>query len=411
VRRRPIAAVLALAAAALALASCTPREKPPQTRELVFWQSCPAGVADSLVAAFERDHPGLEVRVEAIAPACMAESLRAAFASGRAPDLCQVGAAGMPALLAGGRLADWSAGVADLRDSLLGWELCSVGEAIYGVPWALETRALYYNEALLARARLDPHDPPETWDQLARAAAAIQRLGRGIHGYGVPSADTTELVRQALPYLLAGGGILSEDTRHAVFDSSANVRAFELLLRLRRSGTTGSEESLERGFVKGRLGLLLAGAGLVRRIAAEAPALRYGVALVPRPLADEGANVSWVGGELLVSLNASAHKRLALDLARFLVRPENVRRLTAAVPGLLPAVAGADTSAWYRARPREQVLLRQLAAARFAPNHPAWGAMEAAIGDELELALDGTKSAEQAVKDAQERLVALAGKR
>ncbi len=403
--------LLPAALAALALVSCAPRREVPKTQELVFWQSAPAAVADSLAAAFERGHPGLDVRVETIASACMAESLETALTAGHAPDLCQVGSAGMPVLLAGGRLADWSAGVADLRDSLLGWGLCSVGEAIYGVPWALETRVLYYDEALLARAGLDPRHPPETWDQLARAAAAVQRLGRGVHGYGLPTADTTELVRQALPYLLAGGGILSADTRHAVFDSSASVRVFELLRRLRRSGTTGSVASLESVFARGRLGLLRGGPALARRLAAAAPARRFGVALVPRPEADQGANVSWVGGELLVSFNDSEHKRAALDLARFLARPENANALADAVPGLLPATAGADTCAPWRDRPREQVLLRQLAAARYAPNHPAWGAMSAAIGDELERTLDGTKSAADAVRDAQARLAALVGRR
>jgi multiple sugar transport system substrate-binding protein len=409
VRRPPI---VLPALAALALVSCAPRQpKAPPPQEIVFWQSLPAGVADSLVGAFERGHPGLDVRVAEVAAGCMVESLRVALAAGRAPDLCQVGSAAMPRLLAGGSLADWSAAVADLRDSLLGWGLCSVGEAIYGVPWALETRALYYDEALLEWAGLDPRDPPETWDQLARAATAIQRLGHGVHGYGLPTADTTELARQALPYLLAGGGILSGDGRHAVFDSSVNVRAFELLQRLRRAGTTGSRASLEDAFLRDRLGLLLAGPALARRIVVEAPALRYGVGPVPRPLADQGANVSWLGGELLVSFNASGHRRPALDLARFLVRPENARRLAAAVPGLLPATAGADTLAGVRTRPRERALLRQLATARPAPGHPAWAAMEAAIGDELEQALAGTKSAEEAVRDAQRRLAALAGSR
>lgn len=408
-RRARFAAAAALAA--LALVSCAPRREAPPARELVFWQSGPAAVAESLAAGFERAQPGLDVRVTTIPAAVLPESLEAALAAGRAPDLCQVGSAAMPALLAGGRLADWSAGVADLRDSLLGWELCSVGEVIYGVPWALETRALYYDEALLRRAGLDPRHPPETWEQLQRAAAAVQRRGRGARGYGLPTADTTELVRQALPYLLAGGGILSGDARHAVFDSSASVRAFELLLRLRRSGATGSAAALEREFAQGRLGFLLAGPALARRLAAASPGRRFGVAPVPRPEADQGANVSWAGGEVLVSFNAAAHKRPALDLARFLVRPGNARAFAAAAAGLLPATAGADTALAWRGRPHEQALLRQLAAARFAPNHPAWEAMAAAIGEELERTLDGTKSPARAVADAQARLAALVGRR
>jgi maltose-binding protein MalE len=55
--------------------------------------------------------------------------------------------------------------------------------------------------------------------------------------------------------------------------------------------------------------------------------------------------------------------------------------------------------------------MRQLVGARYAPNHPAWGEMEAAIEDEVEQALDDRKSAAQAVKDAQAKLAELVGNR
>ncbi len=402
----------ALAAGLLAVLSCTPARKPPEVQEIVFWQSWPARVVAPIVADFERTHPGLKVRTEQLTLQSGEERILSALASGTAPDLCQVGSAWLPGLLAGSRLADWSAGVADLRPRLRGWELCSVGEVTYGVPWTLETRALFYNKTLFARARLDSTRPPATWDELRRAAAAIQRLGGGVHGYGVPAGERGVLAKEVLPFLFANrGSILSDDGRRAVFDSVANVKALEFLLSLRRVGTMGRQESLDREFTEGRLGLELTGPWMFERIPREAPGLRYGVALMPRPAAGRGTDSSWAGGEVLVSFNDSKHKQVALELARFLVQPENLLRLAKAVKSVQPATAGTDTSACFERRPQEQVMARQLGSVRFAPAHPAWGRMEAVIEDEVEQALYDRKSAARAVADAQAKLEKLVTKR
>lgn len=410
---RPVVRIaLAFVALALAALSCAPAPRKPQVQEIVFWQSWPVEAVAPLVADFERTHPGLKVRMERLEGAAGRERVLAAVAADSVPDLCQIGPALMPGLLAGGKFADWSAGVADLRPRLRGWELCSVGDAIYGVPWVLETRALFFNTRLLGRARLDPNRPPETWDELYRAAAAIQRLGRGVRGFGLPVGEPGALAGQLLPFLFANGGsILSADLRQAAFDSAANVEALECLLRLRRVGTVGEQDTIEQAFMAGRLGFVLSGPRFFDDLRRAAPGLRYGVALVPQPVRDTLPGVSWAGGEVLVSFNASKRKHLALDLARFLVEPENALRLAAAVKSVEPATVGADTSAYFRARPGEAAMVLQLAGARYAPNHPAWAGMEAAIEDEVEQALSDRKSAAQAVKDAQARLAELVGKR
>ena len=404
--------VPALAAVLLAALSCAPARKQPEVQELVFWQSWPLEVVGPMVADFERAHPGLEVRLERLTPPIGRERIFAALAADSVPDLCQIGSDSMPGLLAGSRLADWSAGVADLRPQLRGWELCSVGEVIYGVPWMLDTRVLYFNTRLLARAGLETNPGPETWDELYRAAAAVQRLGRGVRGFGLPVGEPGALREQLLPFLFANGGsLLSDDLRRAAFDSTANVEALEFLQRLRRVSRVAMPDSIEREFRAGRLGFILAGPGLLAALGGSAPDLQCRVGLVPRPRRDTLPAASWAGGEVLVSFNAAKRKHLALELARFLVRPENALRLAAAVKGVVPATVGADTLAGFHDRPGEATSMCQLAGARYAPNHTAWGEMEAAIEDEVEQALDGRKSAAQAVKDAQAKLAELVGKR
>src|SRR5205085_9148675 len=143
----------------------------------------------------------------------------------------------------------------------------------------------------------------------------------------------------------------------------------------------------------------------------EAPLLHYGVALVPRPEQERGFHASFAGGEVLVSFSASKRKRAALELARFLVRPENALALVAGARNVLPATVGAETTAYYRARPNEAFMIRQFDTAVPTPNHPAWIEMEAAIEDEVQQALEDRKSAAEAVADAQQKLAALVARK
>ncbi len=412
IRRAPGFRMVALAAPVTAIAlmvACAPKPREPDP--IVFWQFWPVEAIDPLLRRFEAENPGLRVRMERLAWDSGRDSITAAMATGRVPDLCQMGSTLIPPFLESGALSDWSAGVADQRDSLRGWELCTVGDAIYGMPWVLGTRALFYNKALFARAHLDPERAPGTWEELRRAAVAIQRLGRGVHGYGVSANDRGKLFTEFMPYAWGNGGeILSDGRDSARFDSPANRVALEFYLSLRAAGLIGMPGALDREFEQGRLGLHVSGAWLFQQIAREAPGLRYGVALIPCPSPGRGAHASFAEGEVLVSFNASRRKAEALRLARFLARPDNALALARALLSVQPAARGADTLRFYREHPEQQVMALQLETARFTPRHPEWDAMEAAIEDEIEQALYDKKTAAQAVSDANARIAELAGK-
>ena len=171
------------------------------------------------------------------------------------------------------------------------------------------------------------------------------------------------------------------------------------------------QERLDREFVAGRLGLEIADGRLIEALRRGSPALRYGVALVPRPAKDRGTHASYTSGEMLVSFAASKHKPEALRLARFLVRRDIAEALATVATRVQPSARGADTLACYRGHRDQQVLARQAETARFTPAHPQWGAMEAAIEDEIEQALFDKKTAAQAVSDAHARIAELVGKR
>jgi multiple sugar transport system substrate-binding protein len=401
-------ALLVLALVLMA-ASCQPSKK----RTVVFWQSYSPEIIEPLIVKFEEEHPDIDVRVEQLDwTDASLERVVAAAETDSVPDLCALGSTWMPRMLDTGALGDWSAGVADLRTTLRGWSMCSIGDAIYGVPWVLGTRALFFNRSLFARAALDSSRAPETWDELYAAAAAIERLGGGVHGYGLQTGERRVLFKKFMPFAWSNGGrVLSDDLAASEFGSARNREALEFYLRLNDVGVAAGQVELDRLFRSGKLGMQISGGWLFNSIAREAPHLRYGVALVPRPEISRGTHASFAGGEVLVSFNRSRHKAQALELARFLVRADNALALAQAVRSVQPATIGVDTAAYYRARPGEQAMLRQYETAITAPNHPAWDEMEVAIETEVEQALSGRKSAAQAIDDAHARIRELVARR
>lgn len=399
-----LAALLALAGA------CAPAPRPPE--ELVFWQFAPAAALAPAVRRFEAQNPGVHVRVERLARAGAADSVAAAIASGHVPDLCEVEGEHMPPLLASGALSDWSAGVADQRDSLLGWELCRVGDAIYGMPWRLSARMLFWNKDLFARAGLDTAKAPATWEQLVAAASRVQRLGTGVHGYGIVLGDSGASFPEFMSFAWANGGeVLSAGLDSSRFDSPAVVEALALQLRLRRAGLAASADSLDSEFASGRLGMRVQSSRMVARWERQARGLRLGLAAVPAPAARRDSVAPFGDGDVLVSFTRSKHKEHALRLARFLVRPENAFATIAGEGEGLPSNAGADTLEAIRGRPRAAFVARQIARARFAPGRPAWYEMQRAIEREVGAALSGDKPAKQAVADAGGRIAELLGRR
>ena len=388
--------------------SCAPARR---VEEIAFWQFWPEEVVAPLLRQFEHEHPALRVRMRQLAWENGLDSITTAVAAGDPPDLCELGSTWVPRLMTAGSLADWTRDVHDLQPRLRGWELCSMGGRHYGLPWVMGTRALFYNKTLFARAGLDSNRAPETWDELYDAAERIQKLGGGIHGYGVQTGEHEVLFKKFMPFAWGNGGrVLTDDLTRPDFDTARNRQALAFYLKLRAVGMLGRQDELDREFREGRLGFQVSGSWLFRSIPRDSPGLRYGVALIPRPDPERGTHASIAGGEVLVSFTGAKHRAASLALARFLVRPENALALAQASMSV-PATVGADTSRYYRERPEQQVMIRQLETAVPTPNHPAWVEMEAVIEDEVDQALHDRKTAAQAVADAHKRLAGLAEKR
>jgi multiple sugar transport system substrate-binding protein len=181
--RGPWLACLALCS--VLLGSCAPA---PAGRELTFWTIGREGEAImQLLPAFERAHPGITVKVQQLPLTAAHQKLLTAFAGGSTPDLSQLGNTWLPELVALHALEPLQArvdhsGVVRADDYFASiWATNVIDGTLYGVPWYVDTRLLFYRKDLLKAAGFGA--PPRTWAEWRSQLAALSDPSQ--HRYGI----------------------------------------------------------------------------------------------------------------------------------------------------------------------------------------------------------------------------------
>ena len=379
---------------------------------LVFWQFSPLTAIEPVIARFESENPGIDVRVEQLTWQSGREKIVAAVAAGRPPDLCELGSTFLPGLVADSTLLDLTDQVADLWPALVGWETAAAHGRAYGIPWMLGTRALYVNLDLLRRAGLDPTKPPVTWAELLAASRRISERVPDAKGFGMNAGEREILFKKVMPFAWGNGGdILDSTLTKSVMASPQNLQALRFYLSLKPYSLLDRQEMHDQAFGKGRLGFVISGPWLLRALPKSAHDLKFSVVLMPRPAADRGTHASFAGAEVLGVFRGAKRKAEAIRLARFLVRPENTMPVFIATGNAFPAAVGAEADTYFVSHPMDRVFLTQLKTAVAPPLHPRWVEIEEIVNGELEQAIHGSKTPEAALGSADARIAEVLARR
>ncbi len=411
---RTCAAFLTLIAV-FALAGCTGSADRGKT--ITFWAMGREGeAAGRLLPAFEREHPGIRVRVQTLPWAGAHQKLLTAFAGGAAPDLCQLGNTWIPELAEAGALTRLGAMVKASRTVKPGdyfpgiWDSNIIDGALYGLPWYVDTMLLFYRRDLLAAAGFD--QPPRTWKEWAGQLAALKKR-EGACGYAVllPVDEFEPLVtlglQQSAPLLRDGG-------RYGNFESAGFKRALDFYAEIFRNKwappVSSTEISTMTDFAGGYFTFFISGpwslAELEHRMP---PALKNDWATAPMPGPD-GPGASIAGGSSLVIFRASHHKRTAWQLIEFLSRPEVEREFYRLVGDLPPGRAGWENSTFAN-DPYASAFREQLERAKPVPKVPEWQHIAAEISLVGERLADGELTTAQAAKELDRRADSILAKR
>ena len=345
----------------------------------------------TLAEQFMTEHPNVRVNVEPVPWDQAHQKLLTAVAGGATPDVSQIGTTWMAELVETGALAE-------APESLTGrsaefweaaWSTVSIDDTVYGAPWYVDTRLLYYRTDLLEAAGFA--QPPATWDELKQTAVALKQAG---HRYGInlhPRADFLPFIWQA------GGTVYEEGEFH--LNTPEVVDALTWYQSFFTEGLTPTDPEamdVHQAFIQGDVPMFFSGPwsiGLINDQGGEAMEGKWAVVQMP----ERQARTSFAGGSDLAVFEDSDNKEAAWAFVEYLTRPE-VQAEWYTATGDLPSVKAAWEGGELASDPHLQVFGQQLADAKAPPAIPEWEEVETtAINDNLErVTLGGMAPAEAA---------------
>jgi multiple sugar transport system substrate-binding protein len=401
----PLRVLCVLCGGALVVAvACSNAESRPT--ELRFWALGREGeVVQQLVRDFERENPGVSVRVQQIPWIAAHEKLLTAHVGDALPDVAQLGNTWVPefaSLKALAALDSFVAASPTLEpDSYFPgiWDTNVIGDSVYGLPWYVDTRVVFYRRDLLAKAGYATF--PTTWTDWIASMRAVKSLGdRRDYPIFLPANEWPQPV---LLGLQAGSPILKDGGRYGAFRDAEYRRAFEFYLSIFRenlSPVVGQNDlgNVWQEFARGHIAMWITGpwnVGEFRRRLPPGEQRLWATAPMPSP-DDTVPGVSLAGGSSLVVFRSSEHKALAWKLVEFLSRPEQQVRFYE-LTGDLPARRESWSAPILRSDSALAAFLTQLQRVRPTPKVPEWELIATRVFDHAEQAIRGRQTADQAL--------------
>ncbi len=292
---------------------------------LRFWTIGREGeVVNQLLPEFERAHPGVHVEIQQIPLTAAHEKLLTAFAGDALPDICQVGNTWIPEFAALGALEPLqplvdASSVLQPKDYFAGiWDTNVIGGSLFGIPWYVDTRLLFYRKDLLAQAGFAT--PPRTWDEWRTAMAAIKKnAGADKYAVFLPLNEFEPLLNLAIQQ---PDPLLRDNDTYGNFESAGFRRAFSFYVemfrndwapRLSNTQLPNIWDELARGYVA----FYISGPWNIGEFKRREPDLlgRWGTAALP---GSNGPGGGAAGGSSLVIFRGTKNKQLAWELIQFL---------------------------------------------------------------------------------------------
>jgi multiple sugar transport system substrate-binding protein len=374
-------------------------------------------VVAQLLPEFERANPTIHVKLQQLPWTAAHEKLLTAFAGDTTPDVCQLGNTWIPELVALNALEPLdhyaaASAVVDAGDYFAGiWDTNRIDGKLYGVPWYVDTRLLFYRRDLLARAGYST--PPRSWTEWKRMLAAVSKDARADqYGILLPLNEFEPLLALALQQ---DEPLLRDDGRWGNFSAPGFRRALGFYLEMFQRGWapalgTAAISNVWNEFGRGRFVFYVSGPWNIgefeRRLPPEQQD-RWMTAPLPGP---DGPGASIAGGSSLVVFRASRHQAAAWRLIEYLSRPDVQRRFHA-LTGDLPPRRAAWTDPRLAADVHTRAFREQLERVKPAPKVPEWERIATEMRLVAERAVHGQLTVEQAARELDVRAAQILEKR
>jgi multiple sugar transport system substrate-binding protein len=254
------------------------------------------------------------------------------------------------------------------------WATNVIGGKLYGVPWYVDTRLLFYRKDLLHNAGFD--EPPQDWAEWRRMLAALSHPKRKVYGILLPTNEYEQLMSLALQQ---PDTLLRDHGRYGNFESSGFKRALTFYVDTFRLHQAPAITNVEAGnpwteFGNGVYAFYFSGPWNIGEFRKRLPASQQGswsTAMLPGTDGPNGLGVGAAGGSSLVIFRKSQHKQAAWELIEYLSQPDVQRRFYDLLGDMPPR-----RSSWQQGSlhddPQARAFREQLEHVRPSPRVPEW---------------------------------------
>jgi multiple sugar transport system substrate-binding protein len=362
-------------------------------------------VVAEMMPAFEKENPNIRVRVQQIPWTAAHEKMLTAHVGGSSPDVAQLGNtwvaefAAIHALEALGPVMA-TGGIAAEQYFPGIWNTNVVDDTVFGIPWYVDTRVLFYRKDILAQAGYD--SIPQDWAGFVTALRAIKRnVGKDRYPLYLPSNEWTQ------PVVLGqqnGAKLLRDGDMYGDFSNPQFKDAFDFYLGLFREGLAPVQGLYDvanpyQEFTRGYFSMWITGPwnlGEMKRKLPEEMQDKWATSPLPGPTG-AASGVSTAGGASLVLMRSSKHKAEAWKLIEFLSRPEQQVRFYE-LTGSLPARKDAWQIAKLPEDPHARAFWTQLQRVQALPAVPEIESIMQRIIEHAESSIRGGVAAAEALQ-------------
>jgi multiple sugar transport system substrate-binding protein len=369
---------------------------------LTVWAMGNEGVLLKVLAdSFMKENPGVKVTVVPVDWGQAVAKLTTAIAGHQTPDVSQMGTDMMGQFVATGALEQVPASFAPGTFFESAWNTNIVNGTVFGVPWYVETRLLYYRTDIAEKAGISA--PPATWDDLTAMAKAMQSQGAAKWGISLGTKNWQEY----LPFLWSNGGDVMDAQGKFTMNSPQAVEALTYYNSFFKDGL--SPKSVPEGFditpafVAGTNPMFFSGPwhlGLIAKAGGAGFESKWAIAPMPKKV----TSTSFLGGSNLVVYKDGKNKDLAWKFVQYLTDPKTQVAWYGAASDL-PAVQAAWDDPSLKSDENVAKFGEQLKDTRAQPSTSTWSELGTALNGVLEKmttgSLDPKAAADEMQKEAE----------
>jgi multiple sugar transport system substrate-binding protein len=358
----------------------------------------PVADIEDLLKDFEKDNPGIKVKITSVDWGAAWTKITTAATSGDVPDLVQIGSTWVGSISSMGSLMDLKDKVAELGGKSIfvpaAWRSSGIEGSgqVTAIPWFMDARAMYYRTDVLREAGVSPEEL-DNWASFEKALKKIKDAKVSIDGLevsplGISGKNDWNVIHNLAPWIWeAGGDFISPDRKYSIINSKESLSGILYYLGLVKNGYVPIEylelntAQVSSNFNNGSCAIYFDGPYEVKTLTtppglggAAGSLTSRNFAVAPYPSGPKG-RLAFVGGSDLGIFKLAKHPDEAFKVIQYLTS-QQAQINYAKVTGFLPARRDAFDDPFFSRDPNRRVFKESVLYGKTYPCIPAWGLLE-----------------------------------